>query len=477
MPSSIQLRSLNTPLAATVLAGLMGLVLGVAVVSKPIAVIGLIALLLGFIAVVVSLTRPELAFAGLVLAMALIPVYAAPGIGPLLLLPSAAASWLIAVALAWRNVLSEGRIFRPTGIDYAVGAFVLLMAISISFSLQVETTSYVHLMFLWAGPYLAARLLLREVERPARLLAISFGIATLALAPIAILEMSGASNPFYSLNFNSAEFSLWASQIQRFGEVRAVTSFGHPIAFGMFVAVAALLALAMGVISKERNERYAWYALAALGVGVQALALARSGWLILGIGVPLIAIAMTRGKTRRRLLAPIAIAALLLLLVSFVAPKAVETLPGFENKTEKNFHASTDYRQALLNRALEPGVLHLWGNPRNEVTPFVGEVNSTDNEYIVLADTWGLIPTAALVLVALALLFAVGRGIGNDAGGLTALPIAGFVSLVALFFVAFITQQQVMIWMLVGAGGVAAERFNLSRRGPPAQRSAGLDRM
>ena len=138
------------------------------------------------------------------------------------------------------------------------------------------------------------------------------------------------------------------------------------------------------------------------------------------------------------------------LLTSQVAPTALEAVPGFE-KSETRVDNSSRYRQALLSRALEPGVLNLWGNQQNEVTPYVSGSTATDNAYIILADTWGLIPTAALFFLALALLAIIARAYGRDATGLVAFPIAGLASLVALFVVAFITQQQVVIWMVLGA--------------------------
>jgi len=46
-----------------------------------------------------------------------------------------------------------------------------------------------------------------------------------------------------------------------------------------------------------------------------------------------------------------------------------------------------------------------------------------------------------------------------------ALPIAALTSLAGLFFVAFITNEQVMIWMLIGAASAASERTLRRSRG------------
>ena len=124
---------------------------GAALASNPVILVALIGMLLGLMGVAVALDHPGPTFVGLVLFMALIPTYAAPAIGPLLFDPAAAAAWLVAGALAWRNAIHQGRVFRPTAIDYAAGAFALLMAISVSFSARAALTDDVHLTFL--GPY------------------------------------------------------------------------------------------------------------------------------------------------------------------------------------------------------------------------------------------------------------------------------------------------------------------------------------
>jgi len=457
--STFQLSNLASSTAGSVLiAVLTGGAVGAAVASKPILVGALVAILLALLGVAIALKYPARAFIGLVLLTALIPTYASPTVGSLLFVPGAAAAWLLAGVLAWRNSIVKGFLFRPTVIDYAAGAFALLMAISLAFSARTSLSDYVHLMFLWAGPYLAARILLRDTEKPALVVAVSFALVTVVLAPIAVVEVLGWSNPFYILKINAKEFNIWASQIDRFGQVRAVTSFGHPIAFSMFVAASALLSVAMGVRSELQNHRRAWYALAALAVGVQALALSRTGWLMIAIGVVMIAVVTVRGTARRRLAVLLAITASVVLATSLVIPKELQVLPGVAKPTEHNFTTSGSYRQALLARAVEPGVLHLWGNPVNKITPFVNLGTATDNSYIILADTWGLIPTAALIIVALTLLLALARIYSYDTKALTILPIVAFTGLVALFFVAFITQQQLMIWLLVGAAGAAVER-------------------
>jgi hypothetical protein len=158
------------------------------------------------------------------------------------------------------------------------------------------------------------------------------------------------------------------------------------------------------------------------------------------------------------------------LMLSGNAPSALQIIPssggGGTAEEAANFRDSGAYREKLLERALEPGVLGLWGNPFNKVSPAVSATNSaTDNAYIILADTWGLIPTFALFAVAAGLLTAIALARRRDAGPLVALPIAALTSLAGLFFVAFITNEQLMIWILIGASSAASERALRRSRG------------
>ncbi len=473
MPFSLNLqlpRFVSSTAAAATLAGVLGMVLGALLVAKPILVGLVVVLALALLGVYIALRFPEVAFGGLILLMALIPTYAAPAVGSLLFFPAAAASWLLIVVLAWRNLATKGRIMRLTGVDYTVLIFFALMAVSLAFSPRTSFSTYKNLLFIWFGPYLGVRLLLADCKHPVKVVSISFALAMAVLAPVAVAEVLGGSNPFFNLDFNSTEFHVWASQIARFGQTRAVASFGHPIAFSMFLAAAALFCLAMALSNENRNRRFFWYALGGLAIGVQALALSRTGWVMIAIGVVAMAAISVKGPIRKRLITLFLIAVAVILVVSVVMPHELSVLPGFGHKTESSYATSGLYREKLLDRALQPGVLGLWGNATNQVTPYVDFGTATDNAYIILADLWGLVPTFALFAIAGSLIHTVGRSYGQDGEMLAILPIVAFTSLVAIFFVAFITQQQVMIWMLIGAAGVAAERVGANRRRERDQR-------
>jgi hypothetical protein len=457
--------------------GVAGALLGAAISSKLSLVVLLIGAILAGAAVAAALTYPERVFIAFVLVVALIPTYAAPKMGPILFIPGAGLAWILAGTLAWRNAMQRGRLFGLTAIDLLVVVFFVLMYISSQVSQQVELKIYENDVFAWLGPYLATRLLLQDCKRPAFAVAASFAAATVLVAPVAVLETLGVKNPFLNFQFNSAEAAAFGNTVSRLGEVRAQASFGHPIALSMFVAASALLSLGMAIYAKISKERAIWLGLAAVAIAVQVMTASRTGYLMLVPGVILLGLTTAMQTARKRLMGFFGLVAVLFVAMQFTGalPEELQLFPSgqAQSAAAEEVSESGAYRERLLERAIEPGVLGLWGNPYNKVTNAVSAANTaTDNEYIILADSWGLIPTFSLIAIAIALLIAIVVARGRNAYELVILPIAALMSLGALFFVAFITQQQVVIWILIGASSAASERVLRERRLARRQRSA-----
>ncbi|HET7444365.1 MAG TPA: hypothetical protein VFJ57_06875 [Solirubrobacterales bacterium] len=460
---------LSSKLGQILLGGVAGAFLGAAIASK----LSLVALLIGALlaagAVSAALTRPDRAFYGLVVVMVLIPSYASPGVGPILFIPAAGLAWLLAGVLAWRNGMQRGRPFTFNALDLLVAVFFILMFVSSQVSPQVEFKEYYNDVFTWLGPYLAARLLLQDCEQPARVVAIAFAVGTVLIAPVAVLETLGTKNPFFNFQFNGAESAAFGNAVSRSGEVRAQASFGHPIALSMYASASALLSLGMALYAKISKERMAWLALAAVAVAVQVMTVSRTGYVMLVIGVVLLALTTAEKTLRRQLSAIVGVVALIVLAMNLTGsgPEELQVFPS--NKAEtvsaEEVTESSAYREKLLERATESGVLGLWGNPYNKVTNGVSLSNtSVDNEYIILGDSWGLIPMFALIAVAVGLLVSIALALRREAFDLVILPVAALTSLCALFFVAFITQQQLMVWLLIGCASAASERTLRERR-------------
>lgn len=444
--------------------------LGFAVASSVTTAVALVAPALLFVALAGALLYPEAAFVVLVLILALVPPYAAPELGHVLLMPAAGAAWLLVGVLIWRRFTLNGSPIRLTAVDIAVGIFALLMATSVVFSPQVNENAFLELVFTWGGVYLAARLLLRDTQRPVQLMAVSFALATVILAPVAFLEAAGKSNPFLALQFNPTQSAVWAKQASRFGQHRAEASFGHPIALSMFAATSALLSLAVAVNSERMRTRLIWFVLALLAVGVQVATLSRTGWVLLVLGVFMLALVTQRGPARRRFVVVISILTVAVVTLFALSPSSQLQLLSASGinvgagrtSGSGEVERSGAGRDAELSRALTPGILQAWGSRVNRLTPAVESGGSLDNEYILLAEEWGLIPMASFILVACSLVWVTIRARSKVSGSLAVLPIVAFLALIGLVFVAFITQQQMMIWLLLGGSGAIAERMSLS---------------
>lgn len=461
---------LSSKLGQILLGGVAGAFLGAAIASK----LSLVALLVGALlaagAVAAALTRPDRAFCGLVVVMVLIPSYSSPSFGPILFIPAAGLAWLLAAVLAWRNGMQRGRLFTLNALDGLVALFFILMLISSQVSPQVEFKDYLNDVFTWLGPYLAARLLLQDCERPVFVVAVAFAIGTVLIAPVAVLETLGGKNPFFNFQFNGSESAAFGNAVSRAGEVRAQGSFGHPIALSMYVSASALLSLGMAIYSKVSKERLAWLALAAVALAVQVMTVSRTGFVMLVVGGVLLALTTADKPLRRTLSGIVGIVALIVVVMNLTAsgPAELQVFPSgksLETASAEEVSESSAYRERLLERAFEPGVLGAWGNPYNKITAGISLGNtSIDNQYIILGDNWGLIPMFALIAVAVGLLLQIALALTREALGLVILPIAAFAALCALFFVAFITQQQVMVWLLIGCASAAGERTLRERR-------------
>jgi hypothetical protein len=479
----LPLRGASWKLQAAVCA-VASAVLGYALAQGHTAFIAIVAIVLGLGGGLFAIVRPRWLFAVAIATLVFVPTYASPAVGPFLLFPAVISLWILAGGLVWRRMVIDQAPLRMAPTDVAVLVFMGLMAISVGFSDQPELGDYLHHAFPWMGAYLGARMFMRESRAP-ELLALSFAIATAAMLPFAVVEATTGANPFLSLALNQSEADVWASvggdAVTRFGETRIEVAFGHPIALSMFFASSALLSLNMAIHTDRLGNRALWFSAAALGAIEQALTVSRSGWVLLAFGIVGLMLTAGRGAARRRLTW---ILAGLVVLAAAAAqlgpPDQLRTLPGTDSVVGSAAAAeSSDYRMRLLERALEPGVLHAWGNPANAVAPAVSAANfATDNQYIIFGDMWGLIPLAAFLLVVLSLVHTLARALASGEGLLAGIPLVALANCAGLFLVALITQQQVMVWLLIGASAATAERLAVrpvrrrNRRSPlaPARR-------
>src|SRR6185436_13011023 len=98
------------------------------------------------------------------------------------------------------------------------------------------------------------------------------------------------------------EAAVWGDVQTRFGVQRAEGAFGQAISLSQFAGTAMLLGLGAAVSAERSAVRRGWIGVVLAAAALLALSYSRTGWLVFGIGVVLIAVAVTTGRTRARLL-------------------------------------------------------------------------------------------------------------------------------------------------------------------------------
>ena len=195
------------------------------------------------------------------------------------------------------------------------------------------------------------------------------------------------------------------------------------------------------------------------------LADARTGWVVLGVGGILLLIGARRaviskarelGPRRLAVASGCLIAAAVLffsLAPSSVRPGAGGGIGELLGTSEAKGETAT-YRLDLLKEAFEPGKLQVLGNRVSKLAHRLASGATTlDNEYLLLADQWGLLALAAMLALVASLTVAWLRLRGLS-GGLAGAALSGAFG---IFFVALITQQAQFFWLFVGVAGAAAQ--------------------
>ena len=230
----------------------------------------------------------------------------------------------------------------------------------------------------------------------------------------------------------------------------------------MFLVSASLFCLALWLASRDERRRRFWLTAAAVTFAAQALTLSRTGWIMAAVGVCYWRSSALVGRQT----APFG-----------GAWRGRAGLGSASPACRRNVASSSDHGlrterargQRLVQEVAGDGCASPWSPPsggqsQESVRPVLASLwllpdpgTVLDNNYIFLADGYGLVTLAAFLVVGLsvvALFFRLRR-----ATTLAVLPAVVLANLVALYFVAFITQQQVFFWVLVGACGALAQLF------------------
>jgi len=434
---------------------------GVAVAAKPLPVIGLALLAVGGL---LALRRPDVVGFASIIALALVPVYSVPSVGPLAGHPAVFASWIAAGAVLLAVVLGHGTL-RMTVVDWAFAGLILALGLSVLAGAH-PPSDFISLVWVTAGPYVGMRLLIPRMR--ADWLPRAFAVAALVALPLAIHEAVTQTNQFTGFVLNDGAGKVWATDQFRFGVLRVEGAFGHGIAMSMFAATVMLFAFGCAVLTGDRVRRRLWLAVFAGAAVMLAVTHSRTGFAVLGAGVLLTALGVATGRARLRMLAVCAA------LIAVATPVLTVTGAGeslMRLANDDRLDASTNYREVLLERALRGEGLTLFGTEDSSLGAGIdSEGASVDNMYLDVAADWGYVSLAGILAVVVALAICLWRLRG--AGAWSLLPMAAAANFAGLFVVAFITQMEFYVWMLVGASSGALALVGEARARTPSRTEA-----
>jgi hypothetical protein len=417
--------------------------LGLLVAAAPLIAIALVLLVL---AVTGAVARPVVLGLLAVAVLGLVPVYAAPKFGPLEADPAVLLSWMAAGGALLGFAVGRQR-GQVTALDGCMAAYVGLLFLPVLFGAR-ERGDYLSLIFATVGPYLGMRLIVPQLG--ASWLPRAFALSALLALPTVLYEALSGTNPFDAFQFNAAEAAAWGEAQYRFGVLRAEGAFGQAISLSQFAGTVMVLALGSAVLARDKLTRRLWGGVLLAAGAMLALSYSRTGWIIFGLGVVLVAVFVLQGRARLRLLYALAAALVLGGLALEVAGLMDSVLRLVNDDTLSN---SNNYREVLLQRALRGEGLAWFGLKQTALGAGIDAGGaSIDNAYLDIASSWGYVGLIGFVGVALGVAGALWRLRGTAWALVPAITLANFAG---LFQVAINTQTQFWLWMLVGGTAAA----------------------
>jgi len=423
-------------LAAGVAGSVLGAYIGRTGSFKPIVLIGSVC------AVVVAVAWPRVALVGGLVAMAL-PYTWGPQV-PKLGFGSGIAVGLLLV-VAYGSTLPR---YRPNTFDIAVLAFAFTPAAIAAFQgLPFHITYWLAPAVIF--PYFGFRLLFyaSDIGQTFARTIVQIGLVT---SLIGIWEgLSGrnpivkpgvltyASNGHYVTTWNVAEY--------RDGRLRALSTFGHPIAFGMVLLIPFAFALARGGL---------WnLVVAGMILVAEVLTYSRDAW----IGC-LVVVVLLFGRHQRRILAA---AVVLASAAFFVGPVHKLLVESGSASTEAG--STTYYRVGLLRQVFDH--MSLFGHPFSDLqsaVPNYPDITSLLAGTIIQTGFVGLLELAFVAGLALVALVDARRYADQDYRAATAALTAQIVGLTS---VTLITNYQFFFWALVAYVATLHQRYHYSEIG------------
>jgi len=348
--------------------------------------------------------------------------------------------------IAYAPILTR---FQPGALDLAVLAFAWTQAAIAAFQGQVfHITAWLAPAIVF--PYFGFRLLFcaRDARRVFATVMILTGVI---VSFIGIWEGLTGHNPIVAPGthtYTSAGHytTTWNQPEYRDGHLRALSTFGHPIAFGMFLLIPLAFALA---------RRGPWN-LGAAGVILiaEALTWSRGPW----VGCVVVMVLLAGWNRRRILVAATAIAA----AAMFVGP--VNHVLAQSNSAATEAGESGYYRIGLLSHVFHN--VSWFGHPFGDLQsaiPSFADVTSLIATTVIQTGILGLVELAAIACLAITALVAARRSGDHDYQAATAALTAQFVGLTT---VTLITSYQFFFWVLLAYVATLQAIHTRERRWP-----------
>jgi hypothetical protein len=336
--------------------------------------------------------------------------------------------------------------FQPSALDLAVLAFAWTQTATAAFQGQVfHLTTWLAPAIVF--PYFGFRLLFRapDARRAFATVIVAIGVI---VSFIGIWEGLSGHNPIVAPGTHTYTSSghyttTWNQPDHRDGHLRALSTFGHPIAFGMFLLIPLAFALA----------RRGHWNLAAAGVILIALALtwSRGPW----VGCVVVIVLLATWNRGRILVAATAIAAAAI----FVGPVNQVLAQSGSAATEAGQNGY--YRIGLLSNVFHN--VSWFGHPFGDLQsaiPTFADVTSLIATTVIQTGILGLIELAAIACLAITALVASRRSGDHDYQAATAALTAQFVGLTT---VTLITNYQYFFWVLLAYVATVREVHRLER--------------
>jgi hypothetical protein len=390
--------------------------------------------------------------------LAFIPVYWVPYEDHIFPDPGVMIMFIVVVGAA-ANALLLSRRVTLSSMDVLIGLFFVASLASVVLGIRKRGDLTTNLLQ-WLVPYIAARYLVGGRVSYTSFARI-FCAAALLMLPFVFVESATGFNPFHELVVQPGLGEVWGHEIFRDGQPRAAASFGHPIALSMFLVAAAILAFVLAFHTEVARRRGAWLAGSGLLVVGAALTFSRTGWIMLLAALICGVLAVVSNPALRAIRTRVvwvssaaAIAIGLAMVFSASANESILSVFGSD-------HEAATSAQARENILAASNQYLSWFGRETDTLREVG-IKSVDNTYVYLTLQWGVVAAALFALMAVPMvvyLVRQRRQLSMDG----ALVVVALASLIGLIFVAPITQEQNVVFMLLGAASAVLVRASRRR--------------